>query len=344
MSRPLLYVIIPCFNAASTIETTLRSLHQDLSDYFNLKITVVDDGSTDCSREVVSDMQSCMSCIELIEKKNQGVSSARNTGYQYVASRICGGGYIWFFDADDLLFPGCGKVISEILTSKKPDILRFNSVTVDSSNSNCIDKFNNAYSSHILYHGKLKDFLKNGIIPFACWSTIYNCSDICLMKFDEALSIGEDVKWNFEMARAYADSQLVYTDLNVIKYMLRKSSAVNTYKTSTNRRHLDSYIRLYSWMTNSQIDNIQHLHKSYNHFANVTLDKIITRLLSCRLPNEENQKYANLINKWIKQGAYDSKVTAVFKMLSSTPFTLRLAQTCYVRLFLPYIKPFLSRN
>jgi glycosyltransferase involved in cell wall biosynthesis len=94
MSAPLVSVIIPVYNSANYIVDTINSvLQQSISD---LEIIVVDDGSTDDLRHVLTSIIKEKK-IEYIYQNNQGVSAARNHGYR----RSCGN-YIAFLDADDV--------------------------------------------------------------------------------------------------------------------------------------------------------------------------------------------------------------------------------------------------
>jgi glycosyltransferase involved in cell wall biosynthesis len=89
-------VIIPCYNAENTIEETVKSvLAQTYQDF---EVIVVDDGSTDQSREIV---ESFGKQVKLIKQDHSGRSSiARNTGI-----KAAGGNYFAFVDADDLWLP-----------------------------------------------------------------------------------------------------------------------------------------------------------------------------------------------------------------------------------------------
>jgi glycosyltransferase involved in cell wall biosynthesis len=85
-------VIIPLYNKENFIQPTLKSvLNQTFKDF---EIILVNDGSTDNSlseAEKINDSR-----IKIINQKNQGLSSARNTGIKYASSD-----YIAFIDADD---------------------------------------------------------------------------------------------------------------------------------------------------------------------------------------------------------------------------------------------------
>lgn len=85
-------VIIPNYNRVDLIGTTIENmLSQSVSPY---EIIVVDDGSTDCSVEVI---RSFGKKVRLIEQSNQGPGAARNRGLE-----VASGEYIQFMDSDDL--------------------------------------------------------------------------------------------------------------------------------------------------------------------------------------------------------------------------------------------------
>lgn len=90
----LVSVVIPCYNHAlflpKAIESVLQQTHEPV------EIVVVDDGSTDNTREVALRYPS----VKYVHQKNAGLSAARNTGI--VNST---GGYLLFLDADDWLLP-----------------------------------------------------------------------------------------------------------------------------------------------------------------------------------------------------------------------------------------------
>lgn len=93
----LFSVVIPLYNKADTIERTIRSVWaQSFNDY---ELIVVNDGSTDGSLDVVTRLSS-ESPIVIIDKKNGGVSSARNAG-----ANVASGRYIALLDGDDIWYP-----------------------------------------------------------------------------------------------------------------------------------------------------------------------------------------------------------------------------------------------
>ena len=72
---PLVSVVIPNYNYAQYLSDAIESVLKQT--YQNIEIIVVDDGSTDNSREIASRY---LDRITLVRKENGGVSSARNEG------------------------------------------------------------------------------------------------------------------------------------------------------------------------------------------------------------------------------------------------------------------------
>ena len=87
-------VIIACYNGAALIPEAIRSARAQTAP--PREIIVVDDGSTDASREVVATLPG----VRLIPQANAGVSAARNRGAQAAT-----GEWLLFLDQDDDLPP-----------------------------------------------------------------------------------------------------------------------------------------------------------------------------------------------------------------------------------------------
>ena len=93
--KPKVSVVIPTFNSAVYLRDSIDSaLNQTFSA---LEIIVVNDGSTDCTEDVLKEYHDD---VIYLSQKNRGPSSARN-----LAMRHAKGEYIAFLDADDLWLP-----------------------------------------------------------------------------------------------------------------------------------------------------------------------------------------------------------------------------------------------
>lgn len=92
---PLVSVVIPAYNAGPFLGEALDSVFAQ--GYADLEVIVVDDGSTDNTREVA---ESYGDRIRYIRQDNAGASAARNRGI-----REAKGDFVAFLDADDLWVP-----------------------------------------------------------------------------------------------------------------------------------------------------------------------------------------------------------------------------------------------
>lgn len=103
-AEPTISVVITCYNHGRYLADAVESvLSQELD---SVEIVVVDDGSTDNTKEVSSQYED----VKYVWQPNQGLSSARNTGI-----RESTGDYVVFLDADDSLLPGALKTNAEML-------------------------------------------------------------------------------------------------------------------------------------------------------------------------------------------------------------------------------------
>lgn len=108
---PLVSVIIPYFNCEKYIAETLDSVEKQT--YPNVEIIVVNDGSSKASSAYFEALLGDRTNIHYLHQKNQGVSSARNTG-----AKVAQGEFLLFLDADN-------KIHSDYL-QKTTDVLIHN--------------------------------------------------------------------------------------------------------------------------------------------------------------------------------------------------------------------------
>jgi len=96
--RPAISIIMPCYNAALHLSTSVGSvLAQSRSDW---ELIIVDDGSTDDSWEELQNLAHADSRIRIFRQANAGAAAARNR-----ALREAHGAYMAFLDSDDTWHP-----------------------------------------------------------------------------------------------------------------------------------------------------------------------------------------------------------------------------------------------
>lgn len=93
MDKPLVSVIMPVYNGGKYIKKAVDSV---FAQEIPLELLVIDDGSTDCTEEVLSAYKSREDFRYLKNEENMGVAGSRNRGV-----RAARGSYIAYLDADD---------------------------------------------------------------------------------------------------------------------------------------------------------------------------------------------------------------------------------------------------
>lgn len=111
MNSPLVSVIIPVYNASKFIENTIKSVLTQ--NYSKLEIIIIDDGSTDTTKDVVKSIKD--SRIEYVFQQNQTQAIARNVGINRAKGK-----FIAFIDSDDLWEPN--KIEKQLSLFDNPEI------------------------------------------------------------------------------------------------------------------------------------------------------------------------------------------------------------------------------
>lgn len=119
--KRVISVIVPVYNAASTLSTCLNSLSNQT--YRALELLFVDDASTDGSLELLYDYADQCADAELNIKiihhpVNRGVAAARNTALGQAT-----GDYIYYVDADDSIEPDTLECLLKVIEETGAEIV-----------------------------------------------------------------------------------------------------------------------------------------------------------------------------------------------------------------------------
>lgn len=182
-------VVIPLYNKEKSIKNTIHSvLAQIFTDF---ELVVVNDGSTDTSREVAAGVQD--SRIRILDKPNGGISSSRNEGI--ISARR---EYIAFLDADDLWEPDFLETIRQLIADY-PE--------ADCYTTGYACKYNNATLNVFGANkrGIIRDFFKQ-----VYEGPVMHSSSVCVKKstfdrigyFNTAIRRGEDYDMWARLGRA----------------------------------------------------------------------------------------------------------------------------------------------
>ncbi|MDD2494974.1 MAG: glycosyltransferase family A protein [Tissierellia bacterium] len=111
MKSTLISVIVPCYNQSRYIKQTISSLLSQT--YHNWECLIIDDGSTDKTKEIVQILCKKDNRLNYIYQENQGVSVARNN-----AIKKSIGDYILCLDGDDCISDNFLEEMVKVLDEK----------------------------------------------------------------------------------------------------------------------------------------------------------------------------------------------------------------------------------
>lgn len=181
MNNLLVSVCISVFNGEQYLRKCLDSvISQEVT---NKEIVLVNDGSEDCTGQIMLEYQSRFPEIRIIvvEQEHTGLAQGRLTGVLNSS-----GQYITFLDVDDYLVEGAYKTILEFMEVTKADIYEFQTIR-------------DGYYSRSPYSGvkNAKDVLIeyfNGVgIPVNCWLRWYKRELLVETIFPVGITLHEDL-------------------------------------------------------------------------------------------------------------------------------------------------------
>ena len=115
LEKEKISIVVPIYNVEKYLNKCIESIVNQT--YSNLEILLIDDGSTDGSKEICDLWEKKDERIKVIHKENGGLSDARNKGIQ-----LCRGKYISFIDSDDFISEYYIEYLFELLIKNGADI------------------------------------------------------------------------------------------------------------------------------------------------------------------------------------------------------------------------------
>lgn len=124
-------IVMPCYNAGQFLAKSIESvINQRFQDW---ELIVVDDGSTDNSREIALHYQQIEKRIHVETKDNGGYVSARLHGLKFISPDSS---FLLFYDADDILHPDMLSVMHDrINKNEQVGVIYCNHKLIDSSDN-----------------------------------------------------------------------------------------------------------------------------------------------------------------------------------------------------------------
>lgn len=179
MSLPTVSIVMATYNRAHTIKRAIDSvLQQDFSDW---ELIIVDDGSTDKTREILSAYADTRIHI-LHHNFNRGVCAAKNTGFDNML-----GDWFTTLDSDDEMLPNALSTMLNI--SKEIDS------SIDAVTCNCIDTSTGEFSGKGVNGDQWLNF---ETLVKKCSGEHWGLTKKCLLgnlRLNEKINGGENLLW-----------------------------------------------------------------------------------------------------------------------------------------------------
>jgi len=136
--KPLVSVIIPCYNSGKTLDRTLNSIFQQ--SWSKIEIILVNDGSSD--EMTLQKLESILKLtnVSVINQQNLGLSAARNTGINHAT-----GEFVLPLDSDDWLDNRAIQIMVEAALSMNSSAVIYSDIQVEGVKSRKKQTFNNYF-------------------------------------------------------------------------------------------------------------------------------------------------------------------------------------------------------
>ena len=164
-----LSIVVPIYNVEKQLIRCIESLLKQQTEKLETEIILVNDGSTDNSGSIARKYAESNTNVIYIEKKNGGLSDARNVGVKH-----CNGDYIAFVDSDDYvsdnLYMNLMQYMQEDYDMVKVKIAKVqeNGDTISHNNSPEFEEKTGEEAFEILY--------KSDVMTEVAWAYLYKRS------------------------------------------------------------------------------------------------------------------------------------------------------------------------
>lgn len=274
-------IVVPVYNVALYLAECIESIINQT--YKNIEVIIVNDGSTDNSKEICESYEKKDDRIIFITKQNNGAASARNCGLNSVT-----GEYISFVDSDDILEL---NYIERLVTTLKEN-------NADIAVCSYYNLYKNVVKEQVYEYQLIccsdEEYLERFLDDWTCgliWNKLFKVNVIKNIRFEEGHKIDDE----FFTYRCVMNSKnIVLFNEPLYYYRWRSSSVMREYSESQELFIID---RL-SYLT-QRYDNVI---KQYPLLKTKYLENLLDNLISLKklcCTNILKKIYKDIIKKYI---------------------------------------------
>ncbi|WP_273212131.1 glycosyltransferase family 2 protein [Runella zeae] len=200
----MISVVIPLYNKEKSIKKTIKSVLEQT--YKNFELVIVNDGSTDNSIDVVNEFVD--SRIIVYNKKNGGVSSARNYGIN-----VARGEFIMFLDADDIIYSDCLDILLTYLNNFESCSICVGNYYLKMPNGDMT--LSSTCKEQGIVENPLKCFYE-GTISFRAGVMLFKKNVFNQARFNELICVHEDTELWVKLLKEFV---VLYTPIAIHEYI-----------------------------------------------------------------------------------------------------------------------------
>lgn len=218
-NEPLVSVIVPVYNLEKrNLELCLKSLVNQT--YRNIEIILVDNGSTDGSREICRRFGLADKRIVLLSEEKKGVSHARNLGLE-----IFQGEYCCFIDGDDVVLPVYIEKLYQSIVKCKTEIAVCDLYRIDPENADQIWDYRDLNCERITFNEN-STFFVGKYTHKAVLGIMFYKDIVKNVRFDINIHVSEDVLFLANIWKYHSD--FAYVPIPMYGYIRYFNSAFHS--------------------------------------------------------------------------------------------------------------------
>ena len=285
-------VIMPVYNEEQYLEKTCQSLKQQTLD--DIELICINDGSTDNSTDILTNLATEYDNIRIINQENQGSGIARNKGIDEAK-----GEYIAFLDADDkYIDPYSLEKMYEYGYKNNADIICGNLKRI-SSEGKLEDNFNYAEGNYAYFPEYDKLTPQDYGIPWAFYKNIYRKKflDENNIRFPD-LKRGQDPVF---LADVLTKTDIIYTvPVYLYGYNYSASGGANSKVNSHDKKldYLEHFKETFKILEDNRFYNTSQKYKErlilYLKLQNNRTDKELIQLVHDVFEEDDPQYFNNI--------------------------------------------------
>ena len=307
-------IIVPVYNVELYLERCILSIvGQNASEEY-YELIVVNDGSTDRSRDILIKLHKKYPFIKIVDKPNGGLSSARNEGLKYAVAD-----FIFFLDSDDWIASDSLSFLLNWIEKYNADIYLFGINKTDGQKSKPLIS-TLATNDKVL---KTEDYLCANTLRSSAWQGLFSRELFIQseLTFKDGF-ISEDDDFT---VRIFSIAKTVVCNNKIVYYYFQRKGSITKNKNLAKKQIDDKLImhkELDNYIQNFQGKMRQGLQRKMNFLA-IDIIRLLIRnnqdnqTIECALAELKSIGYYPL-----KKADYSSKYK-MFRLLTYFPWCVK---------------------